>query len=412
MFASFQMKSEVMKECRAKHPSETNVFQETHPILIPVANLYLNSYPTWIKLVFIFFININVQHSLYSSSRVCRSLYSSSLISFSLQPDHNSCNVRWPIFVAMGQGVSGISRSYSASPATHYTLKLESFSMLKELPEDHRCESDEFQAGGYKWKLVVFPYGNKKKNVEHHISINLEMARTDSLQPDWEVYVDFRVYLLDQEKGTYVVFQDDKIMQKCLHGVAPDVGFNKLISLKELTDASNGYVINDTCVFGAEVFVRKERRAGKGTCISMIKNAAKYTHVWKIKKFSKLKDECYYSKPFTAGNQRWKIMIYPKGNSTSKGTHFSLYLTLADTKTLHPRSQILTKITLRIVHQMHHRLHCCISGNFWFSASQRSWGQASFITLVTLNEADEGFLMNNTCIVEADVTVVAIAKAL
>ncbi|CAN6548334.1 unnamed protein product [Malus baccata var. baccata] len=247
--------------------------------------------------------------------------------------------------------------SYSVSPATHYILKLESFSMLKEL------------AGGYKWKLVVFPYGNKKKNVEHHISINLEMARTDSLQPDWEVYVDFRVYLLDQEKGTYVVFQDDKIMQKCLHGVAPDVGFNKLISLKELTDASNGYDINDTCVFGAEVFVRKERRASKGTCISMIKNAAKYTHVWKIKKFSKLKDECYYSKPFTAGNKRWKIVIYPKGNSTSKG-------------------------------------------NFWFSASQRSWGRASFITLVTLNEADEGFLMNNTCIVEADVTVVAIAKAL
>ncbi|CAN6676794.1 unnamed protein product [Malus baccata var. baccata] len=305
----------------------------------------------------------------------------------SLQPDHNSCNVRWPIFVAMGQG--GISRSYSASPATHYTLKLESFSMLKELPEDHRCESDE--------KLVVFPYGNKKKNVEHHISINLEMARTDSLQPDWEVYVDFRVYLLDQEKGTY-----------CLHGVAPDVGFNKLISLKELTDASNGYVINDTCVFGAEVFVRKERRAGKGTCISMIKNAAKYTHVWKIKKFSKLKDECYYSKPFTAGNQRWKIVIHPKGNSTSKGTHLSLYLTLADVKKLHPRSQILTKITLRIVDQMQHKLHC----NFWFSASQRSWGRASFITLVTLNEADEGFLMNNTCIVEADVTVVAIAKAL
>ncbi|CAN6548409.1 unnamed protein product [Malus baccata var. baccata] len=210
------------------------------------------------------------------------------------------------------------------------------------------------------------------------------MARTESLQPDWEVYVDFRVYLLDQEKGTYVVFQDDKIMQKCLHGAAPDVGFNKG-NFKEITDTSNGYVINDTCVFGAEVFVRKERRAGKGTCISMIKNAAKYTHVWKIKKFSKLKDECYYSKPFTAGNQRWKIMIYPKGNSTAKGTHLSLYLTLADAKKLHPRSQILTMITLRIVDQMHHKLHCCIS--------------------------DEGFLMNNTCIVEADVTVVAIAKA-
>ncbi|KAM1083049.1 hypothetical protein FF1_021650 [Malus domestica] len=281
--------------------------------------------------------------------------------------------------------------------------------MLKELPEDHRCESDEFEAGGYKWKLVVFPYGNKKKNVEHHISINLEMARTDSRQPDWEVYIDFRVYLLDQEKGTYVVFQDDKIMQKCLHGVAPDVGFNKLISLKELTDASNGYVINDTCVFGAEVFVRKERRAGKGTCISMIKNAAKYTH--ERKEIDAFSFNASSLKPVRYLEFYFKLICWllQEDNDIS---HFSLYLTLADTKTLHPRSQILTKITLRIVHQMHHRLHCCISGNFWFSASQRSWGRASFITLVTLNEADEGFLMNNTCIVEADVTVVAIAKAL
>ncbi|CAN6548587.1 unnamed protein product [Malus baccata var. baccata] len=302
-----------------------------------------------------------------------------------------------------------MSRSYSVSPATHYTLKLESFSMLKELTGDHSFESDEFEAGGYKWKLVFFPYGNKKKNVEDHVSIYLQMARTDSLQPDWEVYVDFRVCLLDQEKGTYVVFQDDKIMQKCLHGAAPDVGYDKLLSIEELADASNGYVINDTCVFGVEVFVCKERRAGNGRSISMTKNAVKYMPVWKIEKFSMLKDEYYCSEPFTAANQRWKIHIYPKGDGASKGTHLALYLTLADAEKLHPGTQILTKLTFRIVDQMHHKHHYC---NFWFNASQRSWGSSSFITLATLNEADKGFLMNNTCIMEAEITVVAIAKAL
>lgn len=80
-------------------------------------------------------------------------------------------------------------------------------------------------------------------------------------------------------------------MQKCHHGVAPVVGFDKLLSLKELAHASNGYAINDTCVFGVEVFVRKERRAGNGRSISMTKNAAKYTPVWKIEKCSMLKDE-------------------------------------------------------------------------------------------------------------------------
>ncbi|CAN6548333.1 unnamed protein product [Malus baccata var. baccata] len=201
-------------------------------------------------------------------------------------------------------------------------------------------------------------------------------------------------------------------MQKYLHGAAPDVGFDKLLSLKELADASNGYVINNNCVFGVEVFVRKERRAGNGRSISMTKNAAKYTHVWKIEKFSMLKDEYYCSKPFTAANQRWQIMIYPKGNSTSKGTHFAPYLTLADAEKLHPRTQILAKFILLIVDQMHLKHHCCLPGTTWFSASQRSWGWSSFVTLAFLNEADKGFLMNNTCIVEADITVLAIAKAL
>ncbi|CAN6548411.1 unnamed protein product [Malus baccata var. baccata] len=151
-------------------------------------------------------------------------------------------------------------------------------------------------------------------------------------------------------------------MQKCLHGVAPDVGFDKLLSIEELADASNGYVINDTCVFGVEVFVCQERRAGNGRSISMTKNAAKYTHVWKIEKFSMLKDGYYCSKPFTAANQRWEIHIYPKGDGASKGTHLALYFTLADAEKLQPGTQILTKLTFRIVDQMHHKHHYCRPG--------------------------------------------------
>ena len=48
-----------------------------------------------------------------------------------------------------------------------------------------------------------------------------------------------------------------------------DMGFDKLIPLDEFTDASRGYLIDDTCVFAAEVFVFKETRICKGesTCI-------------------------------------------------------------------------------------------------------------------------------------------------
>ncbi|KAI5349116.1 hypothetical protein L3X38_002003 [Prunus dulcis] len=51
------------------------------------------------------------------------------------------------------------------------------------------------------------------------------------------------------------------------------VGFERVIPLKEFADASNGYLVDDTCVFGEEVFVCKERRAGKAECLPRINNA-------------------------------------------------------------------------------------------------------------------------------------------
>lgn len=39
------------------------------------------------------------------------------------------------------------------------------------------------------------------------------------------------------------------------------IGFDHCISLEEFTDASNGYVIADTCLLGAEVHVSKDGKA-------------------------------------------------------------------------------------------------------------------------------------------------------
>lgn len=83
-------------------------------------------------------------------------------------------------------------------------------------------------------------------------------------------------------------------------------GFDKYISLKEFNESSNGYLVDDVCVFGAEVFVCKEHfKGGKGECLSMIKSPITYKHIWKIENFSKLDAESYESKIFNAGDQKW-----------------------------------------------------------------------------------------------------------
>lgn len=51
-----------------------------------------------------------------------------------------------------------------------------------------------------------------------------------------------------------------------------------------------------------------------------------------------------------------------RGDGASKGTYLALYITLADAEKLHPRTQILTKLTFRIVDQMHHKHHYCLPG--------------------------------------------------
>ncbi|XP_068333880.1 uncharacterized protein [Pyrus communis] len=306
---------------------------------------------------------------------------------------------------------NGFSTSYSDSPPTHYTLKIRSFSLLTKNLEDE-YESGEFEAGGYKWKLVLYPNGNKKKNVEGHISVYLEMVGAESLQNGCEVYVDFRFFLLDQNKGMFLVIQDANKKEKCFHAMMLYSGFDKLITLTSFTNPSNGYVIDDNCVIGAEVFVCKERRAGKGESISKIKDAVKCKHVWMVENFSKLGTECCKSEPFTAGERKWKIILYPKGKSLGKGTHISLYLGLDDPEKI-PGSKVFAEYSLRIVDQMHARYECFkVNDCDWFSTSNPSWGWSKFISVDTLNQAGNGFLVKDACILEAEVTVHGTATAL
>ncbi|KAM1086428.1 uncharacterized protein LOC126595177 [Malus sylvestris] len=301
---------------------------------------------------------------------------------------------------------NGFSTSFSDSPPTHYALKIRSFSVLTKTSADE-YESGEFEAGGYKWKLVLYPNGNKKKNVEDHISVYLEMVGADSLQTGYEVYVDFRFFLLDQNKGMFLVLQDANKKEKCFHAIMHSSGFDKLITLTSFTNPSNGYVIDDNCVIGAEVFVCKERRAGKGESISKIKDAVKCKHVWKVENFSKLGTDCCKSEPFTAGGRKWKISLYP---NLGKGTHISLYLELVDTEKL-AGSKVYAEFSLLIVDRMYAKQEGQKANN-WFSTSNSVWGWPKVISLATLNQAGNGFLVKDTCIVEAEVAVHGIVTAL
>ncbi|PRQ39595.1 putative ubiquitinyl hydrolase 1 [Rosa chinensis] len=333
-------------------------------------------------------------------------------------------------------GKSGMCKPFLDATPTHYTVKIELFSRLKNFCKEDPYESREFEAGRIQMglkvsiqvitptgtgkatsvlhnclflyrKLVLYPDGNKRRNVYGHISLYLEIAGTNLFQPGWEVHVDFRLFLLDQHKRVYLVFEgiicfsvtefSSSTNKMCFNGDMPcAAGFDKLIRVKDFTDDSNGYLVDDTCVFGADVFVCKERRTGKGECLSRIQNPSTYKYVWKIDNFLKTDAVCHCSGAFSAGNQKWKIELYPKGINIGKGSHVSLFFKLADPETLPPGSKIYADCTLRIQDQIHFK-HYHGRGE---KSGQFMW------------QSGNGFLVNDTCIVEAEVTVSGITRAL
>ncbi|ONI27845.1 hypothetical protein PRUPE_1G107700 [Prunus persica] len=303
----------------------------------------------------------------------------------------------------------GILRSFSQSPPTHYTMKIQSFSFLYK-NNVASIESGDFKAGGYKWKLRLYPNGYLKKNVVDHISFYLVISGSAYFQDGWELNAFFRLFLLDQIKGTYLVLEDANKKVKCFHGKMLYSGFDQFIPLESFVDPSNGYLIDDTCVFGAEVFVSEKSRIVREDCLSMIKNPVMYQHAWKIEKFSELKSG-YYSVAFKAGDYKWKILIYPKGYGLGKGSHLSLDLKLSNPKTLPPGSGIFAAYCVRIVDQKHTK-HVFVKGYNWFSASRLAQGWQRLIKLDLFRRAGSGFLKKDTCLLEAEVTVHGISKAL
>ncbi|PHT43059.1 hypothetical protein CQW23_17084 [Capsicum baccatum] len=137
-----------------------------------------------------------------------------------------------------------------ASPA-HHLLKIESFSLPSE-SGINKIESNEFEAGGYKWKMIIYPDGNTLENGSGHISTDFSLSGTNSLP-----------------SGKMQCFQPVKSLW----------GFPKFLPHKTFNDASNGNLVDDKCAFGAEIWklllYPKGNAKNKGCYISIYLYSAK-----------------------------------------------------------------------------------------------------------------------------------------
>ncbi|KAK2405822.1 TRAF family protein [Trifolium repens] len=301
----------------------------------------------------------------------------------------------------------GISKSVRDLPPSDYLFKIQSYSLLMDTKVE-KYESNEFQVGGHKWKLILYPSGNPKSNGKGHVSLYLAIADTKNLIDGWEVNVNFKLFVFDQKNNNYLTIQDGDGTVRKFHEMKTEWGFEQLISLEALFDSSQGYLVKDSCVFGAEVFVIGH--SGKWESLSLVKDPPHASITLKLEKFSTLDNIFYTSNSINVGERDWRLKVFPKGESDEKGKSLTVFLELLNCERFPSNRTLYAKFKLRILDQLHDKYYEKTASNGWFNSSISRWGYRKFISLSELNEAENGYLKDDTIIIEAQILTVSIVK--
>ncbi|KAL3641553.1 hypothetical protein CASFOL_012368 [Castilleja foliolosa] len=196
------------------------------------------------------------------------------------------------------------------------------------------------------------------------------------------------------------------------HVLKQEWGFKQFISKKDFTDPSNGFLVDDKCGFGAEVYI-KENKTSVVECLSLKSSTVDkepYKREFKITNFSTLKAK-WVSEEFTVKGHKWKIEVYPNGNGEETGQSLSIFLSHVVSNNCASSERVRLCYTIRIKDQssdlQHHQR---TSSGRWFSASNDNWGWPSFIKLSSLNDPKKGFVVKDCCIIEIELPVQAISS--
>ncbi|KAL3523697.1 hypothetical protein ACH5RR_016531 [Cinchona calisaya] len=128
--------------------------------------------------------------------------------------------------------------------------------------------------------------------------------------------------------------------------------------------------------------------------------SARFT--WTIENFSRLNVKKMYSEIFYVGGYKWRVLIFPKGNNVD---HLSMYLDVADSSSLPYGWSRYAQFSLAVMNQIHNKFTVRKDTQHQFNARESDWGFTSFMPLSELYDPGRGYLVNDTCIVEADVAV-------
>ncbi|XP_047309366.1 uncharacterized protein LOC124912762 [Impatiens glandulifera] len=227
--------------------------------------------------------------------------------------------------------------------------------------------------------MHIHPNGKRKKVDRGYISLYLELVDTSSFEFGWPINAVIKFFVLDQNTNKYsTTLGPDSVM--LFNPLSKLYGIDRFIDLPTFELSSNGYLVNDQCVFGTE-----------------------------IESFSSSYDR-YESENFNCGDFEWSISIRPKGNVDDKDNIIYVYLWL-DELTLPKNSQVYAKYKICLLNK--DKLdNICVKGYDFFNASSlcccvrtKSLAWNEFL------DVQNGFLVDNSCSIEVNVTILGVVNS-
>ncbi|XP_042416954.1 ubiquitin C-terminal hydrolase 13-like isoform X4 [Zingiber officinale] len=127
-----------------------------------------------------------------------------------------------------------------------------------------------------------------------------------------------------------------------------------------------------------------------------------FKYRWTIDNLSRSNTKKLYSDIFYVGVYKWRVLIFPKGNNID---HLSLYLDVADSVNLPYGWSRFAHFSLAVVNQINGKYTIIKDAQHQFNARESDWGFTSFMSLSEFYDPSQGYLVNDTCVIEAEVTV-------
>ncbi|XP_060972119.1 uncharacterized protein LOC133038090 [Cannabis sativa] len=293
------------------------------------------------------------------------------------------------------------------TPPAHYLMKVQSFSLLSKSMEKH--ESSVFEVGGYKWVLSFYS-NTSEKYLSLYLTIICSDDDAESTTSDdvgiipssgWEVNANFTLFVYNQTKDNYLTFQ----AVRRFHEMKKEWGFERIMLLETSEDVNNGYVVNDTCVFGAEIFIINHT-APTSAILSVVDRHFINNSIfrWEIKEFSD--KYIYKSQVFCSGGIEWHLTISPNGIQSRDGKSLAIFLTKE-----HPKnSTTYAEFCVRIINHLDSK-HKEYADNEYFSRD-KSWNCTKLISLEDLHNFLNYYIVKDTLILQLEFFLISHTKVL